>query len=221
MTDAGSTIKLTQSDLIFLHSPVNLLAQFVLLLEERFSQKRLPWEFSRDENETDVFIHTEYNFPQETANASPRIVVGRGTVVHRQMVIGDMGPDQPEILTKEGYYRWGMGECDIRIQCVSENRGEANIIGDIVQTLIGMSKYEICKQFTLHEVTDTMLQPVEPWERDKEKWQASVQFRVKFEQRWFTIPVAPQLREITMYSKSSLDALDYVKTFVLPDKDLP
>lgn len=221
MTDPGPTVNLTQSDLVLLHSPLSLLAQFVLLLEDRFSQGNLPWKFDRDDNQTDIFIHTVYNGEREIKNAIPRIVVGRGTIVHRRASAGDMGPDQPELLTKEGYHHWGLGDVDVQIRCISENRGEASIIGDIVQTLIGMSRKEICKQFTLRDISNIALQPTRPWKRDKEKWEAAVQFRVNFEHQWITVPVAPKLREIKLYSKNKLDALDYVKTHVLRSQDLP
>lgn len=221
MIDNKSTITLSQSDRVFLHSPLNLLAQFVLLLEERFSQKNLPWQFNRDENQTDIFIHTEYSYPQEISNPVPRIIVGRGTVVHGRSAIGDLDQNQPDLLQREGYYHWGPGECDIQIHCVSENRGETSLLGDIVQTLIGMSRNEICKQFTLRDISPVMLQPTQPFERDKEKWQAAVQFRVSFEHRWFTHPAAPTLKEISFYSQSALDALDYVKRFVLRSDVLP
>lgn len=224
MTEREPTIELQQSDLIFLHSPLNLLAQFVLLLEERFSLGLLPWQHDRDENKTGIFIHTEYNTPQETANAYPRIVVGRGSVVHRtDVALGDLDDRQPHLRTQEGYYHWSVGEADIQIQCVSENRGECCILGDTIQATVGMSRKEILKQFTLRSLSATNLLPVQPYKRDKEKWQVSLQFRVGFEQRWFTLPAAPLLRGITVstatYSKNQLDALEYIKRFVVEQDD--
>lgn len=213
--DRTSTIELAQSDLIFLHSPLNLLAQFVLLLEERFSHGNLPWSHSPDENQTKIFIHTEYNAPKEVGDAYPRISVGRGSVVHNRDVIGDIGPDNQDLLPRGTYVHWGTGDCDLRLQCVAENRGEATILGDIVQTLIGMSRKEICKQFSLRDVSAIVLQPAQPYTRDKEKWMCSVEFRVNFEHRWVTLVTAPTLKGINVYSSSQLEALDYVKNIII------
>lgn len=220
------TISLTQNDLIFLHSPLNMMAMFVLFLQERFSQGDLPWQYHPDEGTTGLHIHTTYNTPQETTGAYPRIAVGRGSFIHRHKIVqGDLGSEQPRLLTHGITQHWSMAEADLQIQCIAAQRGEASIIGDIVQAAIGMSRTELCKQFKLHEVSDVVMPDVQPYERDQNCWAAAVQFRIQFPHRWIQVPVAPMLREITVrkstYSQEQLDALEYTKRFVLRHTDLP
>lgn len=220
------TIVLNQNDLIFLHSPLNMLALFALFLQERFTYPTLPWQFSTDEGTTGIHIHTSYNDPQEAANAYPRIVVGRGSFVHRhKFVQGDLGSEQPSLLSHSIYQHWSMARADLNIQCISQNRGEACILGDIVQSAVGMSRREICKQFKLHELGDIVLMGVQPYERDQDAWAVNVQFQIMFPHRWIQFPTAPALRELTVgksvYSQSQLNALEYVKRFVLRSEELP
>lgn len=216
----NSTITLNHNDLIFIHSPLSMLSKFVLFLQERFSQNNLPWKYSNDENETDVFIHTEYNTPQETANAYPRISVGRGSFVHQHKVVqGDLGDPQPKLMKRGIHHHWSMCNGDISIQCISEKRGEGSILGDIVQSAIGMSRTEICKQFGLHEISSINFQATQPYERDQDKWRAPIQFRIKFAQRWLSMPIAPELSSITLrsdaISSSDKAALAYIKSEVI------
>lgn len=221
MTDPSRTIELTQSDLIFLHSPLNILAQFALLVQERFSQGNLPWAYSDNENETGIFIHTDYNMPEDTANAAPRVVVSSGTIVHEKTVLGDIGPGNTNLLPREAHRHFGLCNGDVQIQCVSEAKGEAAIIGDIVQSLVGMTRKEICKQFQLRDIGAVVLQPPKPWDRDKQKWQTSVQFRLNWEHHWVTFPIAPELKQATFYTDSQLDGLGYIKNAILRDDVLP
>lgn len=220
------TIELSQNELIFLHSPLNMLAMFVLFLQERFSQGDLPWQYNADEGSTGLFIHTTYNTPTETNNAYPRIAVGRGSFVHRHKVVqGDLGSEQPRLMTHGITQHWSMAQADLQIQCIAEERGEACIIGDIVQAALGMTRTEICRQFRLHELGDVVMPDVQPYERDQNCWSVGVQFRVMFPHRWIQFPVAPMLRKITVskstYSQTQLDALEYTKRFVLRHDDLP
>ncbi len=107
---------------------------------------------------------------------------------------------------------------DIRLQCISQNHAEASIIGDVVQASVAMSRTGLMQGLTLRDVSPVVLGPTRPYERDQEKWQANVDFRVMYEHRWVNKPSAPVLDCVDFFTKNSLDAATYVKTFVLKNQ---
>jgi hypothetical protein len=221
----SDVLDIPESDLVFLHSPLNKLAQFTRFFQIHFSQGRLPWAWNEDPNQVtdindldgpaNIYIAAEFALEKEYENASPALIVTRGSVVHPRPVVGDDGPVAPDRLTKGWEMKFGFGEMDIRIQCVGQTKAEASVLGDIVQCAVSMTRGPIQKAMTLRDISAVVLSPTTPYIRDKDKWQNNVDFRVSFEQRWMIVPAAPALTEVDFYTKETLDAAGYVKTFAL------
>jgi len=190
----GSTVGV--QDLVFLHSPINLLNQFVALFRTRFVTGQLPWTYRENAGETQIFIESEFSIPRDIEDASPAIIVSRGSIVHKRDVISDTDQNNYDLIAKGGEYEWSTGECDIRIQVIGQTKAEAALLGDIVQTTVHMTRDPICQAFTLRDVSPVVMSQVVEYERDQRKWAATVDFRVFFEHRWFSIPEAPVLRKI-------------------------
>jgi len=219
-----------ESKLIFLHSPLNKLAMFTRFLQIRFSQGTLPWQWREDPNKVGgdgddpdaaatVFIDAEFALEKDYEGASPAIIVGRGSVVHPRPVVGDDAPVSPDKLTRGWEQKIGFGEMDVRMQCIGQTKAEASIIGDIVQASITMSRKSIMQAMTLRNVSQTVLSPVQPYIRDSDKFMCVVEFRVYFEQRWKVIPSAPILDRVDFFTKSVVDAANYVQTFALKNQE--
>lgn len=206
------------SDLVFINSPLNLLAKFTAYLQARFSQGKLPWEYSDNEAESGIFIFTEYSLPKDASNLSPAIVVGRGSTVHNRDVVADRDQESAAELFKGGQNSWGTGEMDVRIQCIGQTYGESSIIGDVVQASISMAIRALTELFTLRNISPVVLGPTMPYERDEDKFVSNVDFRVFFEQRWFVIQAAPELQGIDVSSRLNEEAAEHVKTFTLIPK---
>lgn len=192
-----------------------MLAQFTGYLQARFAQGRLPWEWCADDNITKIHILAEFAIERDTQAVSPSVVVSRGAVVHQRNVVADRDQNSMEELTKGGTQHWGTGEMDILMQCIGQTKGEASIIGDIVQSSISMARNPLCEAFTLRDIGPVLLGRTVPYERDETKYMSPVSFRVFFEQRWFVIPGAPSLQGIEVQTRFNEEAATYVKTLVL------
>lgn len=221
-------LDIEQSNLVFLHSPLNKLAQITRFLQIRFSQGTLPWQWHEDTNLVidpddqdgpgNIFIDAEFALEKDYEGASPALIVTRGSTVHPRPVVGDQGPVSPDQLTKAWEQKIGFGEMDIRIQCISQNKAECAILGDVVQTSITMTRKGLTQALTLRDISEVVLSPTVPYIRDKDKWQNNVDFRVFYEQRWRVIPAAPVLDRADVYMKQTLDAANYVRTFALKNQ---
>lgn len=210
---------LSTDSLVFLHSPINLLGQFVGLMRHRFSLGALPWQYSEVESASEIYVESEFSISSEIEDASPAIIVTRGSIVHKRDVIGDTDQNNLQFLTKRGKNYWSTGECEVRIQCIGQTKAEAATIGDIVQTTIHMTRDPICEAFTLRDISEVVLSKVVEYERDQRKWVCNVDFMVHFEHRWFTIPAAPALRQIILRGVPTL--ADIAPGTSLPDDGDP
>jgi hypothetical protein len=225
----SDVLDVPESDLVFLHSPLSMLAMFTRFFQIQFSQGRFPWQWDEDPNKVwgdgtdldakaNIYIEAEFALAKEYESAAPAVIVTRGAVVHPRPVIGDQGPVSPNQLTRGWKNEYGHGEMDVRLQCIGQTKAEAAIIGDIVQAAVTMTRGPIMQAMTLRDISATVLNPTMPYIRDKDKWQNNVDFRVKFEQRWLILPVAPVLDRADFYAKNTLDAVTYVKTFALKNQ---
>lgn len=212
MTDTPESFT---SDLVFLHSPLNMLAKFTAFLQARFASPSTPWVFKTNEGESGIYIYAEFGLPKDVSNASPMLVVSRGSTVHNRDVVADRDQNSYSELTKGGTNSFSTGEMDVRIQCIGQTYGESAILGDIVQASISMSRRAITQSFTLRDVGVVVLSPTVPYERDTDKFVSNVDFRVYFEQRWFVIQAAPVLQGVEMHAKLDAAGAQYVKAFTL------
>lgn len=202
--------KLGADQLVFFHSSLHLMGQFVVALQKRFSYPDLPWEYEEDENTTGIFVHTELEEGKSTRNETPSIVVGKGSVVFQRPVLGDIDQNNPDILARQGTYYYGTLEADLRIHCISENKGESSLLGDIVHFFIGCSRQALCKGLTLLDISQAVLQPAQQYDRDTKRWSTVVTFRVLYERRWYMIPGAPPLRQIILDIREAFDSSEEV-----------
>lgn len=185
-------------DAVWLHSPLNLLAQFTSLFRTRFADGHLPWRWHHDEGTTGIFIEAEFSRENEATNASPAITVTRGSVVYRRDVVGDEDQNNKDRITKGGKNFWSAGETDLRVEIIGQTMGEAALIADVVASTVHMTREPICEAFSLRDISPVTAGRVVPYERDKTKWVTHVDFRVYFEERWFGVPAAPSLRKLRM-----------------------
>lgn len=187
---------MSAEDAVFLNSPLDVLGKFVELFQFRFSSGELLWTWSADENASEIFVHSELDLPKDHADASPAIIVTRGSFAYPRSVIGDDDQNNKDRITKGGKNYWSEGQGDLRIECVGQTLAESVTIADIVRTTVHMTREAICAAFSLRNISAIVVGRTVPYERSDEKWLTAVDFRVEFEERWFTVPVAPELRKI-------------------------
>lgn len=193
---------------VFLNSPLNMLGKFSEFLKARFTYPGMPWRHSENSADATVFIFPEYNQPIGMSNLSPAINVTRGSTVHSRPVVGDLDQNQPHLLNRGGAYEYGMGDTDIRIECIGQTYGESALLADIVQAAVTMTRHALCKAFTLRDISQVVQSATSPHKRDEQKYVTYVDFRVSFEQRWFATPVAPVLRGAKIQLRHGTDDLN-------------
>lgn len=183
------------NDLVFFHSPLSLMAQFVLLMQSRFEQ--IPqWQYTDNEEQTGIFITTEYNVPSQVSDETPAIVVGRGTSVWEDTVLGNTDRGNSQRMKTGAEFQWSHVTMDIQYRVLSEKLGECEILGDIVQSTVATGKKIIKKNLKLQDISAVTLQPVRPYDGDYYDFNSTVQFRLIIGQRWLRQPTAPVLKRI-------------------------
>ena len=211
--------------LVFPRSPLSLLGMFAMFLRIRFSQGRLPWQWSEDANLVDASasvngiiqlpIEAEFAVPKEWGRGAPALIIGRGTTVHRRNVLGDTAQNNPSTLNRGYKNHWGRGDMDMRVECFGTTYGESAVLGDIVQAAISCSRNPICQAMTLTDVSEVLLSPTSVDQRDVDRFVSNVDFRVEFERRWQVIPAAPVLNGVDYRTRIVGESEEYVQSFVL------
>jgi hypothetical protein len=191
------------NSLVFLNSPLHLIGKFSDFLRARFMQPGLPWQYSANAADSSIFVLPEYNMPSGVTNISPAVIVSRGSVIHSRIVLGDTGVDSPGLLNRSFENSYGLGEADIRLECIGQTYGESSILADVVQSSISMSRTVLTKAFTLRDISTVVLGPTQPHQRDETKFITTVDFRIFFENRWFVAPIAPVLRGASLFLREA------------------
>lgn len=205
-------------NLIFSTS-LTIIGVFVAILRERFnpttpSDPALKWRWSPSLKDTGLFIESGWNENLEGRNVRPGIWVDRDQNVYQQVSIGDR--DQMPVYQNvrlQLYY--GIGETDVLIDCTSPNRGESMILGSIVQDFLQMSSDEIQAIFGFRSMTPIALNRTTPFEKDAKLWNSPVIFRVQYESRWASQPIATMLRNIFLKIGDKTDPEKYFRSIAL------
>lgn len=210
------TYEIDELDAVLLHSPLNLMTQFSFYLKDRFSKNEHVFRYDPDENASNMFIGVYYEVESNRENAYPQLIVSRGQNVWQQQSIGHDGPINPNFLFSEGRYGYGRGQCDMRIQVKAQLPHEAELLGDMTQASVHMARRFLEKEFTLLDIGGaSILSPVTRNDEDTTLWSCGLSFRVDYEVRWYVTPESRKLRAVHL-SQKTRDALDYIKTHVLP-----
>ncbi len=210
-----------QNVAINISTPLTLIGLFVAILRERFlattpSDPPLKWNWIDDLKTTGVFIEAGFNENMEGRNTRPGIWVDRDQTSYGQVAIGDQ--DQIPILMRSGQrYYYASAETDMVVTCTSKDRGESMMVGSVVQDFLQMSSRVIQKYFGLRDVSPIILNATTPHEKDRELMVTPVQFRVFYEARWTTLPIAPVLHGINLKLADVTDPDLYFRDIVLRD----
>jgi len=187
----------TQPTLVLEGSPLAIIGVFIVFLQERFGKGNGPPAYLYKDNPTNTKIVIESAFDDHRAERGkkPAIYVDKDSTTYQQISLGDRADFAP----KSGR-DWGMCHSlvPVRIECVSNNKGESATLGDLVQASVYIASDVIQKSFALHNITAPVLSRTIPYEHDQEAWNSVVTFSVTCTIRWSTVPVAPLLQEVVM-----------------------
>ena len=198
---------------------LTIIGVFVSILRERFvvgaySDPPLSWNWEPDLKTTGLFIESGWNENLEGRNVRPGIWVEREQNVYQQVAIGDR--DQMPVFQNVRFQMYyGIGETDITIDCTSANRGESMIVGSLVQDFLYMSSDEIQAVFSFRSMTPVLLNKTVPFDKDTKIWNSPVVFRVQYENRWATVPIATMVRNLFLRIGNGTDPETYFRDIAL------
>jgi hypothetical protein len=185
-------------------TPLATIGVFVAILRERFktgehrlSDPELSWEWLPDIKTTEIFVESGWNENLEGRSVRPGVWVDRGQNVYGKVSIGeqDQMPVYQNVRLEQFYC---MGELDIMVDCTAPKRGESMILGSVVQTFLHMSSKIIAGYFGFREISPLIMGQTVPFEKDDTLWNSPVNFRVYYENRWATLPIAVTLNSLNL-----------------------
>lgn len=177
-------------------SPLAIIGIFIEILRERFApgngmDEHYLWY--ADMTQTNIVIESAFRDTSQTRNKKPALFVDKDQSVYGKVILGDRAGHT----FKDGKeFEWTLSTVPVLIDCVAGTPGESAILGDIVQWTIHAASDAIQGAFALHDLSPPTLGRTIPYEADKEAWTTPVSFRVQYNVRWTTVPVAPLLQAI-------------------------
>jgi len=207
---------------VFFSTPMTIIGIFVAILQERFtettpSEPPLEWFWTPDLKTTGVFIESGFNVSMEARNTRPGIWVDRTQTTYGEVSVGNR--DQMPAELRSGFQQYyATAETDMAIDCTSARRGESMMVGSIVQDFLQMSAQEIMKSFGLRDISPILLNRTVPYEKDRDLMNSEIVFRVSYEARWASLPIAAVMRGINLRLQDEDDPELYFRRIALRDK---
>ena len=184
------------SNVIASKSPLDILGMFLNVIRVRFGSLQsssFPWTWDPDISKTHVFIEAGAGEEATVKDARPAIYVDRGPIVFPKVVVGDFAGMNHKT-GKKAYYTTGTGQ--INIDCISKNRGESAILGEIVQSFILMTSDLIISQYYFRYITPVTLGGTEGWEKDDRLFNTRVTSQISYDVKWGMTPMAGKISEV-------------------------
>jgi hypothetical protein len=192
---------------VMVKSSLHLIGIYLDILRERFANPgdSFQWFYDEEDSLSRLFIEAGAGDEVKKNDARPALYVDRSPLVFPKVSIGDfVGSNRPTGL--KAFYSTGTGQ--IIIDCVSKNRGESAVLGDIVQGFLMMSSDQILKHKTLRDITPITLGATQVWEKDARVYATRVTSEISFDVKWATTPVARKLQGVELRIDHA-NAVDY------------
>lgn len=209
-SDGGNARIKDQHDDIRIGSPLAILGMFVLVVRARFQApnddtgyiwRADPTPLQSEESTLDaprtLYIESGDVADPDARDVKPAIFITKGDTQLRQVVIGNRSAIHTPTRTERFYMQ---AVIPITIQCISDNRGESMILGDLTWFHIASAKNYIRAEFGLNDIADPILGATQLFRYSggsAEAYLTPVSFAVTIEFHWITRPIAPMLKEIS------------------------
>ena len=181
--------------LVLAKSPLEILGLFLTVLRARFTgnDDSFPWAWSSEDSETSIFIEVGSGDESGSKDVRPAVYVDRGPVVFPKVVIGDFAGGELHSGAK-AFYTAATGQ--IVIDCVSKNRGESAVLGELVQSFLLMTSDIILRTYSLRDMTPVTLGGTEVWEKDDRLFNTRVTSQISYDVKWGITPAAGKVAEV-------------------------
>lgn len=190
-----------------LQSPLAIVGAFIFLVRERFKPDfGLPWKWLDSKTDTDILIEAQYEENIEASDMRPGIYIDKDQTSYGKVTIGYRDQNQPGILPYRQEQFYSIAQTDIVMDCVSPKKGESAQIASIVQQFLHMSSRVFMSVFTFRDITPIVMNRTSVYDRQGPAFNTSLNFRIEYEVRWATIPIAPILRSLGTHLSTDTQA---------------
>ena len=182
---------------------LDIVGAYVALIRDRFtggSFDNFPWKYSQDSDKTRIYIEAGSVDTHEQKDARPSIYVDRSSMVFQKMAINNLA-DKDLKTGKSTFYCVGAGQ--VSIDCISSNRGESSILGDIVSTHILMSGDIFRSLLHFRDMSPVTLGATQPWEKDDRVFVTRVSSEFTYDITWLQDPLAVRLNRVVTHLSNS------------------
>lgn len=178
-------------------STLDLVGAYVACIRDRFTntEPRFPWKWDPDSNLARIFIDAGAVDTYENRDSRPSILVDRSSVVYQKLHVGDTA-DFSMTQGWRDYHCLGAGQ--ISIDCISKNRGESSLLGDVVATHVLMSKDIFRAILPIRDMTPVTLGNTQPWEKDDRVFVTRVTSEFTHDLSWRMEPFSTRLDRIRL-----------------------
>lgn len=178
-------------------STLDLVGAYVACIRDRFTntEPRFPWKWDPDSNLARIFIDAGAVDTYENRDSRPSILVDRSSVIYQKLHVGDTA-DFSMTQGWRDYHCLGAGQ--ISIDCISKNRGESSLLGDVVATHVLMSKDIFRAILPIRDMTPVTLGNTQPWEKDDRVFVTRVTSEFTHDLSWRMEPFSTRLDRIRL-----------------------
>jgi len=209
-SDEGRARLASQHADITVGSPLAVIGLFVEVIRARFVPpnddtsyvwRDDPTPLASEENDQNaprlLYIESGNVTDPEARDFKPAIYVDKEDTQLRQVVIGNRSDFDMRTRTERFYMQ---AVIPVTINCISDNRGESMIIGDLVWFhLLSVQNY-VRATFGINNIAEPILGATRMFRRSGaavDAWTTPISFAVTIEFHWITRPVAPLLKEVS------------------------
>jgi hypothetical protein len=176
-------------------SSIDVIGIFVSIIRDRFMNNpvNFPWQWAKEENTTKIFIDAGGVENYSNNDARPALFIDRSSIVYNKLLLNEVA-DFALRESKKVYLSRASGQ--ISIDCVSKNRGESSLLGDICSTHLLMSDDIFRALYSFQDIGPVMLANTQPWEKDDRVFVTRVTCEFSYDISWVATRLADRLERV-------------------------
>jgi hypothetical protein len=176
-------------------SSIDIIGMFLAIIRDRFSNNpvNFPWQWSQDETISRIFIDAGGVENYSNNDARPAIFIDRSNIVYRKIAMNELA-DYSLRDSRKTYISKGVGE--VYLDCVSKNRGESSLLGDICSTHLLMSDDIFRALYSFQDIGPVNLGVAQPWDKDDRVFVTRVGCEFSYDISWTSTRIGDRLERI-------------------------
>ncbi len=174
---------------------IDVIGLFVAIIRERFAFNgaEFPWKWDSNETLSKIFIDAGGVDTYGNNDARPGIFIDRSSIVYSKVAVNNMA-DYNLRNSDRTYVCKATGS--VAIDCVSKNRGESSILGDLCATHLVMSDDLFRRVYNFQDIGPVSLGNTQPWEKDDRVFVSRVECEFTHDVFWTYAPASVRIERI-------------------------